>query len=229
MNEMQIVLNFSEKEKEKVLEELKKYEKGDTQTEFEEYRAKKQECTITLYTSGKLVIQGENCEKVKEELMKALDLEDELILGIDETGRGEDYGTLVVAGVLGYTNSLRELRDSKKTSNIEEKKEIVEKNALETYSVEFTAKEIDTLRETGYNLNEIQSLAVNRIIRHFKNRKEKFKTIVDGEKLKGVEAEFLVKGDDKVVQIGAASVVAKYLREKSKDKEKRKTWKTQNS
>ena len=229
---MQAVLNFSKEEKKTVAAFLAKHAEEKTNSTFEEKRAKIGESTATLYKSGKLLIQGKDCEQVKEKILSALEgkTKDELILGIDETGRGENFGPLVVAGVLGTTNSLRELRDSKKTKNISEKKELVEKNALAKSWIEIGAKQIDEMRNEGINLNMIEAKAMNELIEHFRKNHgaRKFKIVIDGNKIDGVsgKVEFMPKADDLVVQVGAASVLAKYVRDNSADKEKRKSWKT---
>ncbi|MBN1940814.1 MAG: DUF3378 domain-containing protein [Candidatus Diapherotrites archaeon] len=223
---MQATLNFSGKEKPRVLEFLKKFGEVETKTKFEEFRVKISGCSVTLYSSGKLLIQGTDTDSVKKKILQNFSGTGELILGIDETGRGENFGALVVAGVLGETNRMRELRDSKKTRAIGEKASLVRKNALGAKTVAVSAREIDERRSSGENLNQIIACAVNEIIAYFKEKfsGKKFRVIVDGSRIKGVEkAEFIPKADDNIPQVGAASVIAKELREKS-GKEKRSTW-----
>lgn len=230
---MNVVLNFSKQEKESVLKFLKAFHSIGLGSEFEEYRCNILDCNVTLYKSGKLLIQGNSAEKIKGIVLEKVKFKEELTLGIDEVGRGEGFGPLVVAGVLGNASALREFRDSKKVqkSKIAEKAGLAKKNA-EWFAVEVPARDIDSLRELGKNLNAIQANAVNQIIRHFSvKEKAKFKIIVDGSPIKGVDkkAEFLPKADDSIVQVAAASVIAKDLREKSSDNEKRKTWRTKDS
>ena len=72
---------------------------------------------------------------------------------------------------------------------------------------------------------------MNEIISFFEKNfpEKKFRIIIDGSRIRGVKekrAEFLPKADDKIVQVSAASVLAKNVRDKSPDSEKRKTWKT---
>jgi len=228
---MNSTLNFSMKEKPKVLELLKAFHSIGERSEFEEYRCKILDCSVVLYKSGKLLIQGNSAEKVRDSILQGISLDDELILGIDETGRGEGFGPMIVAGVLGKTSELRELRDSKKTAKnkISEKAALARKKADGWFAVEVPARDIDSLRELGQNLNAIEANAINKIIAHFSGMKtdESFRIVVDGSLMKGIDkrAEFLPKADDSVVQVAAASVIAKDLREKSADKEKRKNWK----
>jgi len=228
---MQSVLNFSEQEKKPLRAFLKKFPSLEMKTSFEEAKAEIEGCAVTLYKSGKLLIQGTGHEKAKQKILSAFEGKSELVLGIDETGRGESFGPLVVAGVLGETAKLRELRDSKKTKNISEKAALAEKNILGKKIIEISAAKIDSLREGGKNLNQIEADAMNEIIYFFEKNfhEKKFRIIIDGSRINGVSekrAEFLPKADDKIVQVAAASVLAKNARNKSSDKEKRKTWKT---
>lgn len=223
-------MNFGKGEIRKIVEFLNKYKKLKTKTEFEKFRCKVNNSIVTLYSTGKLMIQGNDAEKVKKRLLDELELGDELILGIDETGRGEHFGVFVVTGVLGYTRKLRELRDSKKIKGkaLGDKAKIVMKNAVGVKTVSVSPAEIDFLRETGKNMNEIEASAINSIIEHFNKTKKKFSIIVDGARIKDVDkkANFVVGADDSVVQVGAASVIAKYEREKSRDGGRRKSWKS---
>ncbi|MBN2067908.1 MAG: hypothetical protein JW744_05560 [Candidatus Diapherotrites archaeon] len=223
---MQAMLNFSLEEKAKVLAFLEKFPAKETKTRFEEFRCRVGESTVTLYSTGKLVVQGRDSEKAKEKILKGVGLESELILGIDEAGRGEAFGALVVAAVLADSTKMRELRDSKKVKGIEAKRRLVEKNALATAVYVVEACEIDSLRENGTNLNKIQARAINSLVESFSGRKEGFRVLVDGSPLEGARKgiEFIVKGDDKNAVIGAASVLAKSERERH-GKGIRKSWK----
>ncbi len=119
------MLNFSKEEKKEVLNFLQAFPEKKTKTSFEEFRCKIGKSTVTLYTSGKLLLQGDDCEKARDLVLKKVKVENELILGIDETGRGEDFGPFVIAGVLAKPNAMRELRDSKKVKNLDEKAKLV--------------------------------------------------------------------------------------------------------
>ncbi len=221
---MQCMLNFAEEEKGKVLAFLKQFPGKETKTRFEEFRCKVGKSTVTLYNSGKLVVQGKDSEKVKERILKGIELDRELILGIDEAGRGEDFGPMVVAAVLADSSKMRGLRDSKKVKRLEEKRKLVERNAVATAVFKIEAREIDGLRKKGMNLNQIEARAINALADSFLGI-GKVRVLVDGSPLKGARKgiEFIVKGDDKNAVIGAASVVAKSERNKG-GKEKRLSW-----
>lgn len=223
---MQETLNFGKTEKEKIKKALARFEQALTTSYFEEQRAKKDGCTITLYDSGKVSIQGKNAAKIKDELLAMLDLKPQLVIGIDETGRGERNGPMVITGVLGDTNELRQVRDSKKTGDIAAKEKIVSKKMLGSVSVALNAKLIDFARNSGKNLNEIEAHTIEKIAEILSVYADS-KIVVDGAPLKVTNKRitFLPKGDDLEPVVGAASIVAKHQRNNSADKEERKTWK----
>ncbi len=221
---MQCVLNFSGEDKQPILLFLKRFPEMKTKSIFELLRCKIGKSTVTMYASGKLVLQGSDCHAVKEKVLKALDIGNEVILGIDEVGRGEATGPFVVAAVLAKPSRLRELRDSKKVKNIEEKRSIVEQKALAISVFSISSQHLSRLHEKGINLNQIEVRAINAWHDFFAGLGKR--VLVDGNPLKGCKkgVQFLAGGDDINPVIGAASVVAKSVREKSKDKGKRAGW-----
>ncbi|MBI4210087.1 MAG: DUF3378 domain-containing protein [Candidatus Diapherotrites archaeon] len=223
---MQETLNFGKSEKGKVKKVLDGYEQAATTSYFEEQRAKKDGCTITLYESGKLSIQGEKAGNVKAEILAALNLNPRLVIGIDETGRGERTGPMVITGVLADTNEVREVRDSKKTNDITAKEKIVSGRMLGSVSVVLNSALIDLARNNGKNLNEMEARAIEKIAEILSLYADA-EIIADGAPLKvqNPKIKFLPKGDDLEPVIGAASVTAKHLRNNSADKGERKTWK----
>jgi len=225
---MQSMLNFGKGEKGKILALLRAFPQMETKTEFEEFRCKIRNSVATLYRTGKLTIQGADHEEVKQRLLSALGLQEELALGIDETGRGERTGPFVMAALLGDTNKLRELRDSKKTRDIKGKFALASANSLASIVFMVNSNYIDRLREKGKTLDEIECEFIKGSRLILDGLGEKVKIKVDGNALKPCSggASFIPKGDDLEPAIGAASVTAKFLRDISGDKGERKTWKS---
>ena len=223
------MLNFSQDEKEIIKKFLSKFPRKPTKTKYEEMRVDVDGAIVTLYSTGKIVIQGKNVGKVKLQILRKVRVkgDDELILGIDETGRGESFGPFVVASVLGKNADFREFRDSKKTGDLKGKAAILESKFVLARVEEVPAAEIDRARSQGITMDEIEARIINKMIDFCLEKHPEAKIKIDGKALKGVsgKAEFIVKGDDKVPVIGAASVLAKITRERSKDKAERKSWK----
>lgn len=223
---MQCTLNFSEHEKPAVKSFIQAFPRVETNSPFEEYRCKVRGSIVTLYSSGKVLIQGEDCEKVKEIFLDEVQVAGEIVLGIDETGRGENFGPFVIAAVMADVNAMREIRDSKKTRNVLEKLVIVEGKAMATGVAVVSAKELWEFHEKGVSMNMVEATVINCFMAFFKGIEKNIKVVVDGSPIRGVsgEASFLVRGDDKNPVVGAASILARATRENSQDKEKRKDW-----
>jgi ribonuclease HII len=220
-NMPQVPLSLVEKEKEKILDYLKQYPELKVDEKHILIRVQVQDCVVTLYSSGKLLIQGNTCQLLADQIKEFLGGTGEVLIGVDEVGRGEQEGPFVVAGVLGKNEDLRELRDSKKVKDIGTGYKTALENIQSGLSISFSPGIIDSLRESGMNMNQIQSLATNTIIQSLGGENAK----VDGSPLKGIDAVFIVGGDDLIPVISAASVIAKHIRNTSEKKGIRKTWK----
>lgn len=222
---MQCVLNFSGGENKALKLFLEKFEQLKPGA-HEEMRCRSGKSTLTLYSSGKLLVQGPDCERIKLEILESVDLGSELVVGVDETGRGEGFGPFVIAAVLATPKKMRELRDSKKTRDLKKKLGIVKGNAEAIVVASVSSKELSELHEKGISLNEIEARVINAIHGFFRKQGIKALFVVDGLPLKGCAEEivFQVKGDDLNPVVGAASIVAKSARDSSKDRGKRKDW-----
>lgn len=135
----------------------------------------------------------------------------DLIAGVDEAGRGPLAGPVVAAAViLDPDNPIEGLRDSKKLSE-----EVRERLALEIkekalcWSVAHaTVEEIDEI-----NILQATMLAMKRAIEGL--RIKPGLVLVDGNRLPPVKLpmDAIVKGDDLIPAISAASIIAKTTRD----------------
>lgn len=149
------------------------------------------------------------------------------ILGIDEAGRGSVLGPMVIAGVLIPENKEPILermgvKDSKRLTP--SRRQILArklKKMFEYETVIIQAQEIDKLRAEGTNLNEIEKIAMEKII----NKMNPPKAILDAVDIKaerfqnniasdtGVDILAEHKADDNYIQVSAASIIAKQTRD----------------
>ncbi len=135
-----------------------------------------------------------------------------LICGVDEAGRGPLAGPVYAAAViLGPDFDTEGLRDSKKLSESKRYSLAVhiKKNAL-AWSVGIcSASEIDEI-----NIHQATLLAMKRAIEGL-NGYTSIKVMVDGLFCPQINfpCEAIVKGDDKVAEISAASIIAKTERD----------------
>lgn len=134
---------------------------------------------------------------------------DQLIVGIDEAGRGPLAGPLSVAGVvfpMGYENP--DIYDSKALS---EKKrdalfEVIKEDALWFEIIEVSEEEIDRLNILEADRQAMKTIALNApadIVLSDAMKMDIDKKVID-----------LIKGDQKSISIAAASILAKVTRDR---------------
>ena len=129
-----------------------------------------------------------------------------MICGIDEAGRGAIAGPLVVAGVI-LKRDIKGLDDSKKLTS--KKREDLKKEIEKNSYFEIVFIENSFIDEFGI------SAAINRALKKIKNKLKANRFIFDGNSNFGVKGiENLIKGDTKVKEIMAASILAKVSRDK---------------
>ena len=135
-----------------------------------------------------------------------------LICGVDEAGRGPLAGPVYAAAViLGPNFNIEGLRDSKKLSESKRYSLAahIKKNAIAWSLGVCSASEIDEL-----NIHQATLLAMKRAIEGL-GRYDSMKIMVDGLFCPKMDypSEAIVKGDDKVAEISAASIIAKTERD----------------
>ncbi|WP_444893184.1 ribonuclease HII [Microbulbifer sp. TRSA001] len=136
----------------------------------------------------------------------------DLIAGVDEVGRGPLAGDVVAAAVILDPNKpIAGLADSKKLT--EKKREQLFDEICEralSYSIaRATVEEIDQL-----NILQASLLAMHRAVAQLSVQPEF--VLVDGNKKPNWDypCDTVVKGDDRVAAIGAASILAKVTRDR---------------
>ena len=136
----------------------------------------------------------------------------EIVAGVDEVGRGSLIGPVYAAAVIFKKNIKdKEIIDSKKIKKT--KREIIskyiKKNSIWAIS-SASLKEIE-----NFNILNASLLAMKRAIK--KLRKKPSYVLIDGNKIpeiKNYKFKCIVKGDEKIPQISAASIIAKVTRDR---------------
>lgn len=145
------------------------------------------------------------------ENLSLFDYEGELICGVDEAGRGPLAGPVTAAAViLDPAHPIEGLKDSKKLSEAQRDllAEQIKKHALAWSIAESSVEEIDTL-----NILQATMLAMRRAVEGLKITPSL--ALIDGNRcpVMPIRSEAIVKGDDKVAAISAASILAKTARD----------------
>jgi ribonuclease HII len=151
-------------------------------------------------------------EEPKMDNLSLFDYENELICGVDEAGRGPLAGPVTAAAVILDPNRpILGLRDSKKLSEAQRDALAIEikENALAWAIAECSEQEIDEL-----NILQATMLAMRRAVEALSLTPTL--ALIDGNRcpVMSVRSEAIVKGDDKVPAISAASILAKTARDK---------------
>ena len=134
------------------------------------------------------------------------------IAGVDEVGRGSLVGPVYAAAVIFKKNiDKSKIKDSKKLSK--EKRNILEKYIKKNsiWSIgSASLREIERL-----NILNASLLAMKRSIKKLKLKPSI--TLIDGNKLPeldGYKVKYVIKGDQKISEISAASIIAKVARDR---------------
>ena len=135
-----------------------------------------------------------------------------IIAGVDEVGRGSLIGPVYAAAViLNKSINQKLLKDSKSLSK--SKREILSKYIKENsiWSIgKASVKEIEKI-----NILQASLLAMKRAVKKLKKKPNL--VLIDGNKLpeiKNYKLRSIIKGDQKIPSISAASIIAKVARDK---------------
>ena len=132
--------------------------------------------------------------------------------GVDEVGRGSLIGPVYAAAViLNRSINIRLLKDSKLVAKDKRKllSNYIKKNSIWAVG-KASVKEIDKI-----NILQASLLAMKRAIKKLKKKPSHI--LIDGNKvpdLKNYNLKAIIKGDQKIPSISAASIIAKVSRDK---------------
>ncbi len=135
-----------------------------------------------------------------------------IIAGVDEVGRGSLVGPVYAAAViLKRKIDKKKLKDSKKLTKINRQilEKYIKKNSYWSIG-SASLKEIEKL-----NILNASLLAMKRAI--MKLKKKPGQILIDGNKIpkiKNYNLKFVIKGDEKIPEISAASIIAKVSRDR---------------
>ena len=132
--------------------------------------------------------------------------------GVDEAGRGPLVGSVFAAAVILPAHyDLPDLTDSKKLS---EKKRDKLAELIKNQAIAWSIASASPAEIVQYNILHATMLAMKRAVLGLNQKPEK--VWIDGKRVPpelGIDAQAVVKGDSKIAQISAASILAKTARD----------------
>ena len=133
-----------------------------------------------------------------------------IIVGVDEAGRGPLAGPVVAAAVY--------LPEKFDTSGIKDSKKISAKKREELYSRILSECQVGVGIVSAEEIDQLNILQATMFAMRMATEELKVqfdKVIVDGNRCPEIRnCESIIKGDDKFVQISAASIIAKVTRDR---------------
>lgn len=168
-----------------------------TQPPYTIFQAKTKGISLTLYTSGKVVVQGKESRDFIESYLEptilgtftlgyeTLHLDLTARIGVDESGKGDFFGPLCVAGVFAEGADIQKLheigvKDSKKLNDaaIEKIAQKIRKDYL-YHIVRIGPEKYNELYKKFGNLNHLLGWGHATVIDYLLEKKECHKVIID--------------------------------------------------
>ena len=135
-----------------------------------------------------------------------------IIAGVDEVGRGSLVGPVYAAAVILKKNlDKKKLKDSKKLTK--KTREILEKYIKKNCYWSIGSASLNEIEKL--NILNASLLAMKRAIKKLK--KKPTQVLIDGNKvpkIKNYNLKYVIKGDKKIPEISAASIIAKVSRDR---------------
>ncbi len=205
------------------------------------FGASNKDVNVTVYTNGKLLVQGRGTADfvsyyLEPQLLKEIRFGYEYLLdenlsleeriGVDESGKGDYFGPLVIAGVFADKSNLKALYDMR----IKDSKEVADKRAIKLMQIICSKfrnsvviigpEKYNLLYDKMNNLNRILAWGHARVIENLLSKISCKKVVVDQfsdkstvrnalmKKGRRIDLEQMPKGERDIV-VAAASIVAR--------------------
>ena len=237
---------FTEKFEKKEFERIKAFfitrDAEFSEQQYAVFRAKTSQCVAVLYNSGKFLMQGSDVSDIANEFLASLGKTTNTIhtsmpeqisnknfiehIGVDESGKGDFLGPLVIAGVLATKENAEKfiaagIKDSKKLSDekILKLAGIIKANSIHSV-VTIGNEKYNELYDKFKNLNKLLAWGHARVIENILEKQPCSHALSDKfgkeeliknalmEKGRTIKLEQKVRGEEDIA-VAAASVLAR--------------------
>ncbi len=148
------------------------------------FQAKNKNWQVTFYTSGKVVVQGKEIEYIKEKLfnVKEENKTEQIIeyphIGVDESGKGDFFGPLVIAGCYLTEEKAQKMKDmgAQDSKKLDDKKilklaDVIKENSIYDV-VTIGNKKYNELYAKFKNLNKLLAWGHSTVFENILNKTE---------------------------------------------------------
>lgn len=190
------------------------------------FQLKLEGCTITAYTSNKVVFQGKDAH-IYASSFKSDSFEDQA--GSDEVGTGDYFGPITVCACIVRKKDI----DLLKKYKVQDSKTLTDESILEIApklikKLDYSILIVDNLKyneiHKKYNMNQIKAKLHNQAYLNLKRKyilpnfiiidqftpKDNYFKYLDGEKEIIENIYFETKAEDKYISVACASIIARY-------------------
>ncbi|MGB9621584.1 MAG: hypothetical protein ACPL4C_03995 [Brevinematia bacterium] len=211
------------------------YQELEPKNVYEYKRLRNEDSTLVIYRSGKIVLRGENIEEIEDFLLTFSNLKNyegySTLIGIDETGKGELFGPIVICGVRIIKNqkniekAISTMDTKSNRYSIERYKNLFDK--LIELGVIFEIEEIQPIETLPRTLNRLMfDKCINILDKLTSNYSDNGRIVIDNFGINQKEIEFISeryknyeviiesKSDENYLECKTASLLSRYHREK---------------
>ncbi len=199
-----------------------------SQPAYTYYQIKLEDCTITAYTSGKVVFQGKDLSWMEEETAPEQELPFPMA-GSDEVGTGDYFGPVVVAACIVEKENEKELKaigihDSKQITDNKIKKLAADIKKLCSHTILIVSPEKYNQVHKAHNMVDIKCLLHNQAYVNLRNKgyelpefmvidqfvsEKNYYRYLSKEKDVIRNIHFETKAENKYIAVACASVLAR--------------------
>ncbi len=212
-------VRIPEEDFDKVRVSLKKLGFEERKVKNTLWSLKGEEGTANLYPSGILLIQGKSTQRVLEAVLNSITPIRENIAGMDESGKGDVFGALVLSAcVIEPENYKRVLEIAPKDSKNMKDEEVIRKakeikEACWVRSIVIMPERYNELIEEFKNLTSLMNSAYRKLLDAVLKEKGAKRIVIDRytdrEPFSDIEGVLMIEKAERFPEVSCASIIAR--------------------